>query len=124
METDLSTSQILWVGMQAMQLNMEQDLSMQTLIGDNAMVNVGDNLWFYILDKEMIIDQINTYFNPFDYPLTEENFNIITPDDLGIYSQSWEEEKAYRYATYEKEKNGGSETGSGSGSAPEQEEDE
>ncbi len=123
-ETDLSTSQILWVGMQAMQLNMEQDLSMQTLIGDNAMVNVGDNLWFYILDKEMIIDQINTYFNPFDYPLTEENFNIITPDDLGIYSQSWEEEKAYRYATYEKEKNGGSETGSGSGSAPEQEEDE
>ncbi len=107
-QTDLTTSQVLWIGMQSMKLDMEEDVEMQTLIGDNAMVG---NLWFFILDQDMIIDQINESFNPYTHPLTEDDFNIITPDDLGIYSSSWEEERAVRYAQYEQEKN--DETGSG-----------
>ena len=81
---------------------------MQTLVGDNAMV--GD-LWFFILDEDMILDQINESFNPYTRELTEDDFNIITPDDLGIYSRSWEEERAVRYAGYKKAQQ--SDTGSG-----------
>ncbi|HIV68172.1 MAG TPA: LCP family protein [Candidatus Butyricicoccus stercorigallinarum] len=107
-DTDLTTSQVLWLGMQGMKLDMDEDVHMQTLIGDNAMVG---SLWFFILDEEMVIDQINESFNPYLRRLTEDDFNIITPDDLGIYSSSWRTERAIRYASYEAEEDG--ETGSG-----------
>lgn len=111
-KTDLTTSQILWLGMQGMKVDMDT-VDMQTLYGDCAEVNVGVNLWFFIVDKEMAIDQINQNFNPYTHALTEEDFDIITPDDLGIYSSSWENEKAVRYAGYAKEESGsGSSTGS------------
>lgn len=107
-DTDLTTSQVLWLGMQGMKLDMDEDVHMQTLTGDNAMVG---SLWFFILDEEMVIDQINESFNPYLRRLTEDDFNIITPDDLGIYSSSWRTERAIRYASYEAEEDG--ETGSG-----------
>ncbi|MGM9631081.1 LCP family protein [Butyricicoccus sp.] len=116
-ETDLTTSQVLWLGMQGMKLDMEEDVEMQTLIGDNAMV--GD-LWFFIIDEDMIIDQINESFNPYVRELTEDDFNIITPDDLGIYSSSWEDEKAVRYAGYKKAAAGDT----GSGELPDDDDDE
>lgn len=112
--TDLTTSQILWIGMQGMELDM-QNVDMQTLYGDSAEVNVGVRLWFFIADEEMVIDQINESFNPYTHDLTEDDFDIITPDDLGIYSASWEEEKAVRYAEY---KNQQSESATGSGEQP------
>ncbi|MGM9616016.1 LCP family protein [Butyricicoccus sp.] len=101
-ETDLTTSQILWLGMQGMKMDMQEDISMQTLIGDSAMVNFGDNIWFYILDEDMVIDQINETFNPYTRTLTEEDFSIVTPDTYGIYSESWRNERAVRYAGYKK----------------------
>ena len=100
--TDLTTSQILWLGMQGMKMDMQEDISMQTLIGDCAMVNFGDNIWFYILDEDMVIDQINETFNPYIRSLTEEDFSIVTPDTYGIYSESWRNERAVRYAGYKK----------------------
>lgn len=101
-DTDLTTSQILWLGMQGMKMDMQEDISMQTLIGDCAMVNFGDNIWFYILDEDMVIDQINETFNPYIRSLTEEDFSIVTPDTYGIYSESWRNERAVRYAGYKK----------------------
>lgn len=101
-ETDLTTSQILWLGMQGMKMDMQEDISMQTLVGDSAMVNFGDNIWFYILDEDMVIDQINETFNPYIRSLTEEDFSIVTPDTYGIYSESWRNERAVRYAGYKK----------------------
>ena len=101
-ETDLTTSQILWLGMQGMKMEMQEDISMQTLIGDSAMVNFGDNIWVYILDEDMVIDQINETFNPYIRSLTEEDFSIVTPDTYGIYSESWRNERAVRYAGYKK----------------------
>ena len=101
-ETDLTTSQILWLGMQGMKMDMQEDISMQTLIGDSAMVNFGDNIWVYILDEDMVIDQINETFNPYIRSLTEEDSSIVTPDTYGIYSESWRNERAVRYAGYKK----------------------
>ena len=88
--------------MQGMKMDMQEDISMQTLIGDCAMVNFGDNIWFYILDEDMVIDQINETFNPYIRSLTEEDFSIVTPDTYGIYSESWRNERAVRYAGYKK----------------------
>ena len=101
-ETDLTTSQILWLGMQGMKMDMQEDISMQTLIGDSAMVNFGDNIWVDILVEDMVIDQINETFNPYIRSLTEEDFSIVTPDTYGIYSESWRNERAVRYAGYKK----------------------
>lgn len=101
-ETDLTTSQILWIGMQGMKMDMQEDIRMQTLIGDSAMVNFGEKIWFYILDEDMVIDQINETFNPYTYDLTESDFSIVTPDTYGIYSESWRNERAIRYSSYEK----------------------
>ncbi len=103
-KTDLSTSQILWIGMQGMKMDMEKDVKMETLYGDSARVNFGLDIWFYILDEDMIIDQINKSFNPYTYELTEDNFDIVTPNTYGIYSEDWRQEKALRYQTYKNEK--------------------
>lgn len=101
-ETDLTTSQILWLGMQGMKMDMQKDIRMQTLIGDAAMVNFGNNIWFYILDEDMVIDQINETFNPYTDDLTESDFSIVTPGTYGIYSESWRNEREIRYAGYKK----------------------
>lgn len=88
--------------MQGMKMDMQEDIRMQTLIGDSAMVNFGEKIWFYILDEDMVIDQINETFNPYTYDLTESDFSIVTPDTYGIYSESWRNERAIRYSSYEK----------------------
>ena len=103
-KTDLSTSQILWIGMQGMKMDMKKDVKMETLYGDSARVNFGLDIWFYILDEDMIIDQINKSFNPYTYELTEDDFDIVTPNTYGIYSEDWRQEKALRYQTYKNEK--------------------
>lgn len=117
-DTDLTTAQILWLGMQGLKVDLATGVEMQTLIGDTARVDVGTSLWFYILDEDMVIDQINAHFNPYIRDLDEDDFNIITPDDLGVYSQSWEDEKAYRYASYEAEED---DTATGSGEESDEE---
>ena len=115
-KTDLSTSQILWIGMQGMKMDMKQDVKMDTLYGDSARVNFGLDIWFYILDEDMIIDQINKSFNPYTYKLTEDDFDIVTPKTYGIYSEDWRQEKALRYQTYKNEKKKSAKQGSGSAS--------
>ncbi|MDO4286164.1 MAG: LCP family protein [Eubacteriales bacterium] len=120
-ETDLKTSQIIWIGMQGMKMDMDKDVAMETLYGDSAMVNFGSNIWFYILDEDMVIDQINESYNPYIFKLTSKHFSIVTPDTYGIYSSSWENEKAVRYALYKRNRDNGS--GSGEVSSSEDDED-
>lgn len=120
-KTDLSTSQILWIGMQGMKMDMKQDVKMETLYGDSARVNFGLDIWFYILDEDMIIDQINKSFNPYTYKLTEDDFDIVTPKTYGIYSEDWRQEKALRYQTYKNEKKKSAKQGSGSASVADDE---
>lgn len=112
-ETDLTTSQILWLGMQGMELDMEENVHMETLYGDAALIDIGESLWFYVLDEDMIIDQINANFNPYILDRTEDDFDIITPRDLGVYSESWLNERAVRYAGYEHTDDGSGEDADG-----------
>lgn len=96
--TDLTREQLMWLAVQGMQMDMSQ-VEMQTLIGDSAEVdiNMGYYLWYYIVDEEMALEQINQTFNPYTTPITE--LNIVTPDTIpGAYSPNWLEEKEYRYS--------------------------
>lgn len=102
-ETDITSSQIIWIGMQCMKMDIDENVMMETLYGDPAKVDLGETIWFYILDQDMIVDQINASFNPYTRDLTEDDFHIITPPDLGAYSQSWLDEKEVRYAGYKKQ---------------------
>lgn len=96
-ETDLTRAQLMWLAMQGMSMNMD-DVGMETLIGDSAEVdiNMGYYLWYYVIDEEMALEQINQSFNPFTTPITE--LDVVTPDMIpGAYSPNWIEEKEYRY---------------------------
>lgn len=96
-DTDLTQAQLMWLAMQGIQMDMS-DVSMETLVGDSAEadINMGYYLWYYIVDEEMALEQINRSFNPFVQPITE--LDIVTPDTIsGAYSPNWIEEKEYRY---------------------------
>ena len=62
----------------------------------------------------MIIDQVNKSFNPYTYELTEDDFDIVTPNTYGIYSEDWRQEKALRYQTYKNAKKKAEKRDSGS----------
>lgn len=100
-KTDLTSAQILWLGMQALQVDMDKGVNMETLAGDEAIVSMGSNIWFFIVDEELAIAQVNRMINPYEYALTEDVFNIMTPTRLGCRSSNWEAERGYRYSFYQ-----------------------
>ena len=97
-DTDLTQAQLAWLALQGMQMDMSE-VHTDTLIGDNARIdiNMGYCLWYYVLDEEMVLDQINESFSPYSNPITD--LDIVTPDTIpGAVSPNWIEEKSYRYA--------------------------
>ena len=97
-DTDLTQAQLAWLALQGMQMDMSE-VHTDTLIGDNARIdiNMGYCLWYYILDEDMVLDQINQSFSPYSNPITD--LDIVTPDTIpGAVSPNWIEEKSYRYA--------------------------
>lgn len=101
-ETDLTSAQMLWLGMQAVNVDMDTGVHMNTLAGDSARISMGESIWFYILDKDLVVHQVNQTINPYEYALTEDKFDIVTPDTLGRYSSNWNDEREYRYSMYQK----------------------
>lgn len=95
-DTDLTTGQLFWLALQGVQYDKD-NMNMETLAGDSAQVDfdLGYYVWFYIVDEEMALEQINQSFNPYKTDLTQ--LDIVTPDTLGRYSPDWIEAKKYRY---------------------------
>lgn len=96
-DTDLTQAQLAWLALQGMQMDMAE-VHTDTLIGDNARIDIsmGYYLWYYVLDEDMVLDQINESFSPYSNAITD--LDIVTPDTIpGAYSPNWIEEKAYRY---------------------------
>ena len=97
-DTDLTQAQLAWLALQGMQMDMSE-VHTDTLIGDNARIdiNMGYCLWYYVLDEDMVLDQINQSFSPYSNEITD--LDIVTPDTIpGAVSPNWIEEKSYRYA--------------------------
>lgn len=100
-DTDLTASQLLWMGTQCMSFDMKNDVTMQTLAGDSAEIdiNMGYYLWYYVVDKDMALEQINDGLDPFTGSISADELEIETPYTIdGAYSPNWLDEMAYRYS--------------------------
>lgn len=68
MKTDLTITDILWFGQQAIEVDMTNDLQMFTLPGEARYVS---NLSYYIPASSEILEMVNAHFNPYDKPITK-----------------------------------------------------
>lgn len=75
-ETDLTLSNILWLGEQAFTCGADR-ISFHTLPGDGAGWYSGGS--YYILDDAATLELVNQYFNPYTYELTLEDMDILVP---------------------------------------------
>lgn len=75
-ETDLTISNILWLGEQAFACGADR-IAFHTLPGDGAGWYSGGS--YYILDDEATLKLINQYFNPYTYDLTLDDMDILVP---------------------------------------------
>ncbi len=97
-DTDLTTAQLLWLGIQVPAFDMDRDVRMTTLIGDSAEIdiNMGYYLWYYVVDETMALEQINGGLNPYTQKITD--LDIVTPYTIdGAESPNWIDEMACRY---------------------------
>lgn len=86
MKTDLSISDILWFGQQAVEVDMANDLQMFVLPGEAQYVS---GLSYYIPSEKDILEIVNTHFNPYDKPITKLDTVSLT----SIKSQAAQEAK-------------------------------
>ena len=75
-ETDLTLSNLLWLGEQAFSCGVDR-ISFHTLPGDGAGWYSGGS--YYILDDEATLELVNQYFNPYTYDLTLDDMDILVP---------------------------------------------
>lgn len=75
-ETDLTLSNILWLGEQAFACGTDR-ISFHTLPGDGAGWYSGGS--YYILDDAATLDLVNQYFNPYTYDLALDDMDILVP---------------------------------------------
>ena len=74
--TDLTLSNILWMGEQAFACGAER-ISFHTLPGDGAGWYSGGS--YYVLDDRAVLELVNAHFNPYTYDLTLEDMDILVP---------------------------------------------
>lgn len=77
-ETDLSTSDILWFASQAMQLDLNTCISSGSLEGDGTVTYKGAK-WCYQLYADKALESINTLVNPYTQTLTAQDLKIFRP---------------------------------------------
>ncbi len=75
-ETDLTLSNLLWLGEQAFACGADR-ISFHTLPGDGAGWYSGGS--YYILDDAATLELVNWYFNPYTYELTLDDMDILVP---------------------------------------------
>lgn len=68
MQTDLTASEILWFGQQAVEVDIANDLQMFVLPGEAHTVN---SLSYYIPSTTDILEIVNGHFNPYDKAITK-----------------------------------------------------
>lgn len=74
-ETDLSLSDLVYFGSQALGLNLQEGISFATLPG-NGEVHHGGVKYYYQLYPQETLDILNTHLNPYTTPLTADMTEI------------------------------------------------
>ncbi len=80
-ESDLSFGNLLWFGLQYLRADLETDLNFTLLPGN--IDGSYQNLSYVLLYPSQIVELMNTSFNPYQNPLTEENLEILQVNSNG-----------------------------------------
>ena len=86
MKTDMTISDILWFGQQAVEVDMSTNLNMFVLPGEAQYVS---GLSYYIPSEKDILEVVNEHFNPYDKPITK----LDTVNLTSIKNQASQESK-------------------------------
>lgn len=89
-DTDLTYGNLVWLGTEFMKLDSDA-ITFHTLPGNygDYVYHGGANVSYVSINIEEWLDMINTYLNPFDTPIKEENLNILTRNANGeLYATS------------------------------------
>lgn len=87
-KTDLTAGELLWMGMQALQIKNE-NIQFFTLPGYGAMSYAGSDPYqysFFFPYYQETLDLVNKYFNPYEEPIT--TLNMVSGPESGS-SSSW-----------------------------------
>ena len=74
--TNLETTNILWLGEQALTMGSDA-ITFHTLPGDGTGWYDGGS--YYVLDDEAVLSLINSFFNPYTEDLTLDDMDILVP---------------------------------------------
>ena len=75
-DTDLELANLIWLGEQALTVGSD-NISFYTLPGDGAGYYKGGS--YYVLDRDAVLEMVNSYFNPYQNDLTLDDMDILTP---------------------------------------------
>lgn len=75
-DTDLELANLIWLGEQALTTGSD-NIQFHTLPGDGAGFYKGGS--YYVLDPEATLELVNTYFNPYQQDLTQDDMDILVP---------------------------------------------
>lgn len=70
METDLTVGEMVWMGQQALEIDMSTNLHMFILPGEARYVN---GLSYFLPDETEILEVVNAHFNPYPTPIRRIN---------------------------------------------------
>ncbi len=90
-DSDLTSGEMLWFGEKAMGLDME-NVNFMTLPGNYSAYawsrSMGQNLSYVTINTEEALEMINTYFNPYDTPITRDMLDIMSVNSDGTLSST------------------------------------
>ena len=85
--TDVPLADIIIYAKELLGVDMN-NVSMMTLYGTATQTETG--AWYYIMNREATLDMINTYFNVYNSPITDEMFDrtqAFTDEDSDIFNR-------------------------------------
>ena len=90
-ESDLTLGEMLWFGEKAMGLNMA-NVSFMTLPGNYGAYawsrSMKQNLSYVTINIDEAVEMLNTYFNPYDTPITGDMLDIMSVNSDGTLSST------------------------------------
>ena len=97
-KTDLTLGEIVWMANQAMQVDTA-NIQMFTLPGYPASSYAGSNAYlsFFFPNEEKTLELVNTYFNPYDKPITSLDVIGSPPDGERRENTSSEDDESDYY---------------------------
>jgi LCP family protein required for cell wall assembly len=87
-KTDIGLRDLQWFAQQAIKVNSETDITVQTLPHSDTGNYLGQNYLF--LSPESVVEMVNRTINPYTTGITEDDLNIIRMEDSAYDEMAFE----------------------------------